>query len=97
MNINERNRIMVTMTAVFAVIGLVSFILAIRKDSNTTVAPPTTAASVETSSSASVETFSSAPKGTTPTASSAIATTRLTIIVDDNYSKHLASRGSPQD
>ena len=50
MNINERNRIMVTMTAVFAVIGLVSFFLTIRKDSNTTVAPPTTAASAATSS-----------------------------------------------
>lgn len=52
MNANERNRIMVTMTAVFAVIGLVSFFLTLRNDSNTKVAPPTTVASVDTPSPA---------------------------------------------
>jgi hypothetical protein len=68
MNINERNRIMVTMTAVLAVIGLMSFFLTIRKDSNTNVAPPTTAASVATSSTPAETNSTAVPTTATSTA-----------------------------
>lgn len=71
MNINERNRIMVTMTAVFAVIGLVSFILTLSKDSNTTVALSTTLALVETPTTpASIPVSPTVPASTPKTTSS---------------------------